>query len=883
MSTWYSALELAIEQSLPTNKNNSVKQSVIKDWLNAKSREGLLFKAQELEWSGLNTWLELQPDLVSKESVLAYLKDNGVKISEVHYGLDHLSLNMQKLNDAGYTFDRGMDDDVYLYDKNGELVDTELLPEDLDIAYQNITGQIESDTKYEKYTVPGGNNYKELLLILPDAQSNSQEGRVTFKHPDDVDGFLTDLSIQGYENLDYGRVDDGIHKEYVEFSGLTRSELNSFKKIADHNNGSLDFTSLDGGAPLFRMGHFEQANILAHIRFNEHIDPHGKRILFINEIQSDWGQEGRKKGFKPNNLTADEKELQRLNGFTYQRDLTPEERELHTKLKEKGVGATLLEKVKNAGTVPNAPFVTKTDAWVSLAVKRMMHYAAENNFHTVAFINGQQAVDLYDLTKQIEEVRAFKNNDGTFNIDAWNKGTAVLEQENLTNEQLANSIGKELAEKIINESGKDVSGHENGKSYTGVDLRVGGEGMLTFYNFIIPKVTKDLLKKVGGELSTITLDVSETIKLSDMDAKKRFDEGKEVFYFSDDDDELMVELSDVEDFEDFFLNHDFYYYGETEKQNTQVAFNITPEMQKTILKGLPLFRLQDRNKSEQLMLSDSDIQNEIVRIQEMWPGLPNVVLIHSTDDLPFIAPAHTQAAAYDDKIYLVTSNVYDLKDVQLAIGHEAIGHIAFANLFESEREFGEFLFKVMAAAQKEGSKLNELLQEVEDKYPNASVETKAKELIALAVEHCLDINGDLDIELSLIKSVYAKAASFVRSIGLDIPFSNFELQGLILDAGRLLTDPPQYSKTLESLTSIDVYSANEVALADRDGGFYRGSVSQITPVHVVQNIGKNVHIAHDKRDLSKSIKRGGKYSIKYENKRAVPINIDRSTDKSLTI
>lgn len=878
MSTWYSALELAIEQSLPTNKNNLVKQSVIKDWLNAKSREGQLFKAQELEWSGLNTWLELQPDLVSKESVLAYLKDNGVKISEVHYGLDHLSLNMQKLNDAGYTFDRGMDDDVYLYDKDGELVDTELLPEDLDIAYQNITGQIESDTKYEKYTVPGGNNYKELLLILPDAESNSQQGRVTFKHPDDVDGFLTDLSIQGYENLDYGRVDDGIHKEYVEFSGLTRSELNSFKKIADYNNGSLDFTSLDGGAPLFRMGHFEQANILAHIRFNEHIDPHGKRILFINEIQSDWGQEGRKKGFKPNNLTADEKELQRLNGLTYQRELTPEERAAHTNLKENGVGITLLDKVKNAGTVPNAPFVTKTDAWVSLAVKRMMHYAAENDFSTVAFINGQQAADLFDLSKQIDSVGHIKHPDGTYRVWATKDSEVVIKKDNLAESELDAFIGKDIAKKIIETSTSDFS-----QSISGLDLTIGSDGMRTFYDSIVPKVTKDLLKKVGGELSTITLDVSETIKLSDTDAKKRFEEGKEVFYFSDDDDELTVELSDVEDFEDFFLNHDFYYYSETEKQNTQVAFNITPEMQKTILKGLPLFRLQDRNKSEQLLLSDSDIKNEIERIQEMWPGLPNVVLIHSADDLPFIAPAHTQAAAYDDKIYLVTSNVYDLKDVQLAIGHEAIGHIAFANLFESEREFGEFLFKVMAAAQKEGSKLNELLQEVEDKYPNASVETKAKELIALAVEHCLDINGDLDIELSLIKSVYAKAASFVRSIGLDIPFSNFELQGLILDAGRLLTDPSQYSKTLESLTSIDVYSANEVALADRDGGSYRGSVSQITPVHVVQNIGKNVHIAHDKRDLSKGIKKGGKYSIKYENKRAVPINIDRSTDKSLTI
>ena len=35
-------------------------------------------------------------------------------------------------------------------------------------------------------------------------------------------------------------------------------------------------------------------------------------------------------------------------------------------------------------------------------------------------------------------------------------------------------------------------------SFTGVDLKVGGEGMKAFYDNIVPKVARDVLKKLGG-------------------------------------------------------------------------------------------------------------------------------------------------------------------------------------------------------------------------------------------------------------------------------------------------------------------------------------------------------------------------------------------------
>ena len=44
----------------------------------------------------------------------------------------------------------------------------------------------------------------------------------------------------------------------------------------------------------FRSSHWDQPNVLAHVRFNERTDADGKRVLFIEEIQSDFGQATRK-------------------------------------------------------------------------------------------------------------------------------------------------------------------------------------------------------------------------------------------------------------------------------------------------------------------------------------------------------------------------------------------------------------------------------------------------------------------------------------------------------------------------------------------------------------------------------------------------------------
>jgi hypothetical protein len=52
--------------------------------------------------------------------------------------------------------------------------------------------------------------------------------------------------------------------------------------------------------------HWDQDAVVAHTRFMEKRDADGKRVLFIEEVQSDWHQKGRDEGYD-RALTAEEK------------------------------------------------------------------------------------------------------------------------------------------------------------------------------------------------------------------------------------------------------------------------------------------------------------------------------------------------------------------------------------------------------------------------------------------------------------------------------------------------------------------------------------------------------------------------------------------------
>src|SRR5208283_2929687 len=72
--------------------------------------------------------------------------------------------------------------------------------------------------------------------------------------------------------------------------------INTLKNLAEEKLG--EFEERDNVRPEdYKSNHWEGNNPLFHIRHQDFTDADGKNLFLIEEIQSDWHQQGRKKGY----------------------------------------------------------------------------------------------------------------------------------------------------------------------------------------------------------------------------------------------------------------------------------------------------------------------------------------------------------------------------------------------------------------------------------------------------------------------------------------------------------------------------------------------------------------------------------------------------------
>lgn len=455
---FYSALSRAFESA----KQTSMPAQQWSQWLDSNAPK-MGVKKDEIEWSGIKDFLNLKgKEKVSKNEIVSYLADNGVKVQEVEKGEIKPSEVKPVMQMPEYLQEiRGIDPNdtesllAMSFEEKRKLMndydvfakqDRERYDREVNIIKED---KIKRSPKFQPYQLPGGENYKELLLTLPEA-----------KRPIDKWSFY---KSKGYDQ-----------DSFAELPKNKKDELfNEWKKQADEEAylGLKDF---------YNRVHFDEPNILAHIRMNERTDTDGNKVLFIEEIQSDWAQAGRKKGFREEVVQAEGDNI--INDYINE-----------------------TERLEQLGRPPLAPFVTDTKSWTALALKRILRYAVDNGFDKIAWTTGEQQADRYDLAKQIDKVFAIKKDDNTYDLRIEKDGREVL-TDNYKAEDLEDIVGKELAKKIVTgENAVEQTSYvakANGEisiaKYSGLDLKVGGEGMTAFYDNIVPQVANDILKKVGG-------------------------------------------------------------------------------------------------------------------------------------------------------------------------------------------------------------------------------------------------------------------------------------------------------------------------------------------------------------------------------------------------
>lgn len=456
-------------------------------------------KKEELAWTGLDEFLKSKPS-VTRQEVLDYLRENEVRVGERVLG--EISREKSKgwvaTPETGRLPKDGMSAVFEVYDADGKYVtrvEAKNKRQAVERASTTMTG---GAPKFASYQEPGAKegSYRELLLTLPERKKYSK-------------GQLRVVENNGGARTTYDVVDE--NGEIVE----TYMNRKYADELADRN----EKMPLYSEGATFKSTHFDEPNILAHIRFNER-EVDGKRVMFLEEIQSDWHQKGRKEGYA---IGVPTKETAEGLGYSVARsknnhgtmswfaDAPDNFRDFANSFghdTEREAWEQVFAHIeKHKSNVPNAPFKS---TWHELAFRRAVRYAVENGFDEVAWTTGEQQAARYDLSKQVDEVYVSRQGKtDLFQIEVQVKGGNGSWQRiasDVPKEKFEDYVGKDLAAKMS----RDLEGGA-AKSYSGVELKVGGEGMKGFYDKILVDYANKFGKKFGASVGKETVTASDVI------------------------------------------------------------------------------------------------------------------------------------------------------------------------------------------------------------------------------------------------------------------------------------------------------------------------------------------------------------------------------------
>ena len=416
-------------------------------------------KPEEMDWTGLKDFLkEKSKDIVTKEEVQQHLQNNKVELKEVNKGTkDWKDLTPAQQDRVANDFREHFPDQHTSRNPDWDAVQDYYKLRSTEGDYNLGSG--EGGTKYHSYQLPGASNYREMLLTLPSKVD-------TTKLPS---GYRIEPSmLNGHQRYEVFGPGEGRYS-----SGSTEEQaIARFHQQHPYQSNS------------YKSSHWDEPNVLAHIRMNDR-NIEGKKSLHLEEIQSDWHQQGREKGYAPEREKLLQEVIDKEKASIVAHQLNkPNKADYLAAFNEAN---DRLNKFESAGrAVPNAPF-KKTEAWTSLALKRMIREAAEKGYDRLSWTPGEAQAARYDLSKQVDHISY--SDKGT--LQAKKNDNTVLHEENVPKEKLADYIGKEAAKKLL-ESKSDIKGLQY---LDGENLKVGGEGMKGFYDQIIPKA----LEKITGE------------------------------------------------------------------------------------------------------------------------------------------------------------------------------------------------------------------------------------------------------------------------------------------------------------------------------------------------------------------------------------------------
>ena len=576
--TFYSNAERAVE---------NVKQEKAKaeQWKAMLTKAGGI-KAGEDKWMGLSQWLdERRGQSLTKDEVLQFVRENGVRMEEVNYGAAQ--------NDAIR----------YYIDEFDELIETN----------NRMSAFKEMERKY-------GDEFSDAFLLNDNYELEVQT---------DYYGDLTDRAARflGISKKNYDRPSNSTRLNY------TTPGLDNKREIAFVVPNIEPYQEYDE----IHFGPENGGKAVMWVRFGETTDADGKRVLVIDEIQSNRHQEGKKRGYRTEEAVKEDLRLQRAvdraqdryDNFTRRMgdkydgvyediyaDMTDAERAEADRLERAVHDASEAYNNQNYNDVPAAPFEKN---WHEVAMKRMLRLAAEEGFDKVAWTTGEQQAERYGLGRMYDSIEREDNPsiDGKrFVLSGGNMDTFLVNKEgNIEDSSFSEFYGKPLSDVVGKDLAERMMNLEDGDIIEGEQLNIGGEGMRGFYDGILTKYMDKYCRKWGTRVGETTLN--------------------------------------------------------TPGRETMHSVDVTPEMKESVMQGQPLFSL---SREEQKQVRDTNRRfNEELDKQSRGElpqghiynlGLPASVLRSAGfPDLPI----QLSATKLAEKAQLHGFNITDVRDLAAAL------------------------------------------------------------------------------------------------------------------------------------------------------------------------------------------------------------------------
>ena len=510
---FYSRLA-AMTQHAPKNLREGASGKQWADWINSNAGK-FGVKKEEIEWSGVNDLLALMAkDLkFTSKSVTDMLNEEGVKVEEVIYGGSRNAEEIRRLRKE----------------------ESRLNNEAFDLAEEMLNKNV--------FTVGTWYHKQASEYIADKAKPGAQLGDYLENiHVPILEGTFQDYYLKPELADEYTQKVKAIQKSLANLTTEQNKVYGNVTRFDPYRTyGGENYTELVLTLPTatqYNHPHWPGVNNpIAHTRFSEFIDADGKRVLLVDEVQSDWGQAGTKKGFKnekeiawdsPEYVKARRDSADALNLYN-SLNAFPEQQALARPEVDRTYAVENAIQQHNRAVkakVEKAPFVGDTKTWTALVVKRVLRYAADNGIDRVAFIDGQTAFQRF------------------------------------SNDQDANSTEK---------------------------------GMKTYYDQILPSVVKDVLHKLGANSKPTT----STIELEGRPGFSVFVDGEQVAGPFETEAEAMTEGADLSF--SGVVDADSITIKATEDPGFKpfIAFDLAPETAAKVKEGQALFRTATTSQGQQ--------------------------------------------------------------------------------------------------------------------------------------------------------------------------------------------------------------------------------------------------------------------------------------------